>query len=138
MKFIFVIYLFIFAIFSCNKSSPVRPTSLPDNIINDKPIVMKNGQAIVFMRDGDPHLVVAASVVDGRISVSEIDPKGRSFSITWKDSETWETATIVSDGPSHTYIMDKNMDGIADFKVEQTASGTRRFKSKVQEWEELK
>ena len=111
---------------------------MPDNVVSDKPIVLKEGQAVILMKDGDRDLMVAASVVDGRLSVAEVDPHGRNFGVTWKDSETWETSTIISEGDNSTTILDKNGDGYADFRAERTPSGLRRFELQDEAWIELK
>ena len=99
---------------------------------------MKEGQAIVLMKAGDPHLMIAASVVDGKICIAEVNPKGHDFGVTWKNSKTWETSTIVTDGKNITCVMDKNMDGFADFRTETTPGGTHRYELKGQDWVELK
>jgi hypothetical protein len=82
--------------------------------------------------------MIGAAVVDGKLSIAEIDPKGRNFGVTWKDAETWETSTMVSDGLNRTYVLDKNGDGYADFKADSTPSGTRQFELKGKAWVELK
>jgi len=93
---------------------------------------------VILMKEGDRNLMIGATVLDGKLSVAEINPKGRNFGVTWKDAETWETSTTVSDGPNHTYVLDKNGDGYADFKAETTPSGTHRFELKGDAWVEVK
>lgn len=126
------------AVCSCSRKSPPGSAALPDNVVSDKPIVLKEGQAVILMKAGDRDLMVGVSVVDGKLSVSEVDPKGRNFGVTWKDSETWETSTMVSEGRNHTITLDRNMDGYADFKAVTTPSGTHRFELEGETWVELK
>lgn len=106
--------------------------------MTDKPIVLKEGQSVVLMMDGDRDLMVGASVVDGNLSVAEIDPKSRNFGVTWQDSETWNTATMVADGPNQVTVLDRNGDGYADFKAEITPTGTRRYELQGEAWIEVK
>jgi hypothetical protein len=138
MKSILLATPLLLAVCSCNSKSIVRPASLPDNVLSDKPIVLKEGQAIVFMKAGDQNLMIAASVLDGQLCVAEVDPKGHNFGITWRDSETWQTSTEISDGQNHKIVMDRDMDGYADFKAEFSPTETHRFELKGQEWMELK
>jgi hypothetical protein len=136
MKFL-LLAASVFSISTCLKKPAPRPAALPDNVVSDKPIVLKEGQAVVFMKAGDRDLMVAAAVVDGKLSIGEVDPKGRNFSVTWTDSETWETATEFSDKDRHQWVWDKNMDGMADHKVEVTTSERHHYEAKSQEWREL-
>lgn len=92
----------------------------------------------MLMMDGDNDLKIGAAVVDGRLSIAEIDPAGRNFGVTWKDAETWETSTIISDGSNTTIVMDKDGDGYADFKAETGPSGSRRYKLEEDTWIEVK
>ncbi|MBT7960191.1 MAG: hypothetical protein HN759_12755, partial [Akkermansiaceae bacterium] len=62
--------------------------------MEDRPIILKEGQGVVLVPEGNKSLLVGVSVVDGKLSVSEIDPEGRSFSVTWDDPEIWETSTM--------------------------------------------
>ena len=123
---------------ACSKKPAPRSAALPDNLVSDKPIVLKEGQSVTLMKEGDPDLRIGASVVDGKLSIAEIDPKGRNFGVSWKDSESWETGTIVSDGSTASYVLDKDGDGYADFKAETSPSGTRRYKLQGAEWVEVK
>ena len=126
------------AVCSCIKKPAARSAALPDNVVSDKPIVLKEGQAVILMKEGDRNLMIGATVADGKLSISEIDPKGRIFGVTWKDSESWETSTEVTDNPIHTFVWDKNGDGYADLRAEITSSGIRRFELKDNTWVELK
>ena len=128
----------IVAISSCSKEPTSRSAALPDNVVSDKPIVLKEGQSVMLMREGDPDLMIGASVVDGKLSVAEIDPKGRNFGVTWKNSESWTTSTIVSDGTITTYVLDKNGDGYADFRAENSPAGTHRYELQGEAWIEVK
>ena len=138
MKTLLPALFLIFVVCACSKKPPSRSAALPDNVVTDKPIVLKEGQAVVLMMEGDRDLMVAASVVDGKLSVAEVDPKGRNFGVTWKDSESWTTSTNASDGSSSTYVLDKNGDGYADYKAEITSTGTRRYELQGEAWIEVK
>jgi hypothetical protein len=137
MKIVFTSLFMILAICSCSKKNTPRSAALPDNVTDDKPIVLKEGQAIILMMEGDRNLMIGATVADGELTVSEIDTKGRSFGVTWKDTNTWDTSTTVSDGANTTFVLDKNGDGYADFKTELNPSGTRRFELQGEAWIEL-
>ncbi|PAW60543.1 MAG: hypothetical protein B9S37_08590 [Verrucomicrobiia bacterium Tous-C3TDCM] len=128
----------IVAISSCSKKPTSSSAALPDNVVSDKPIVLKEGQSVMLMREGDPDLMIGASVVDGKLSVAEVDPKGRNFGVTWKDSESWTTSTIVSDGTSSTYILDKNGDGYTDFRAENSPTGTHLYELQGEVWTKVK
>jgi hypothetical protein len=128
----------IFAVCACNKEPSPRPAALPDNVVSDKPIVLKEGQVVILTKEGDRDLMICASVLNGKLSVAEIDPKGRNFEVTWKDPESWETSTEVSDGSIHTFVLDKNGDGYADLRAETTPSGIKRSELKDDKWVELK
>jgi hypothetical protein len=138
MKTLLLALFLIFAVCACSKKPAPRSAALPDNVTNDKPIVLKEGQSVILMKEGDQYLMIGASVADGKLSVAEIDPKGRNFGVTWKDSETWETSTMVSDGTTATSVLDKNGDGYADFKAVSTPSGLRRYELQGEEWVEIK
>jgi hypothetical protein len=137
MKTLLPALFLIFVVCACGKKTPSRSAALPDNVMTDKPIVLKEGQSVALMMEGS-NLIVGASVVDGKLSVAEIAPKGRNFGVTWKDSESWETSTIVSDGTTTTSVLDRNGDGYADFKTESTPSGLRRYELQGEEWVEIK
>ena len=124
----------IFVVCACSKRPPSRSAALPDNVISDKPIVLKEGQAVILMMEGDRDLMVGASVSNGKLSVAEIDPKSRNFGVAWKDADTWETSTTVKDGSNTTFVLDKNGDGYADFKAEITPTGTRRYELQGEAW----
>ena len=128
----------IFVVCACSKRPPSRSAALPDNVISDKPIVLKEGQAVILMMEGDRDLMVGASVSNGTLSVAEIDPKSRNFGVAWKDADTWETSTTVKDGSNTTFVLDKNGDGYADFKAEITPTGTRRYELQGEAWIEVK
>ena len=128
----------IFVICACSKKPPSRSAALPDNVMSDKPIVLKEGQAVILMMEGDRDLMVGASVSDGKLSVAEIDQKKRNFGVTWRDADTWDTSTTVKDGSNTTVVFDKNGDGYADFKAEITPTGTRRYELQGEDWVEVK
>jgi len=138
MKTLLPALFLIFVVCACSKKPPSRSAALPDNVVTDKPIVLKEGQAVVLMMEGDRDLMVAASFVDGKLSVAEVDQKNRNFGVTWEDSETWNTATMVADGPNQVTVLDRNGDGYADFKAEITPTGTRRYELQGEVWVEVK
>ena len=139
MKHLIFILCLITCLSACSKKQIATSAALPDNVTKDKPIILKEGQAVIIMKEGDLDLMVGIAVADGKLSVAEIDPNGRNFGVTWKDSETWETATMISTTPRHsTTVMDRDGDGHADFKAIRTHSGLQRFELKNEEWIELK
>ena len=138
MKALILVLLSIVFVSSCDKKEASRSAALPDNLVSDKPIVLKEGQGVVLMMDGDSDLMIAAAVVDGKLSVGEVDPHGSSVGVIWKDSETWETSTTSSDGTNSTTILDRDGDGYADFRAVHTSSGLRRYELKGDVWIELK
>ena len=77
MKTLIPSLFLIFAVCACEKKPQVRSAALPDNVVNDKPIVLKKGQAVVLMKEGDRDLMTGIGVVDGKLCVQEIDPKGK-------------------------------------------------------------
>ena len=135
-KFLPALFLII-AVCACSKKPLPRSAALPDNVVSDKPIVLKEGQSVALMKEGDRDLTIGASVVGGKLVVTEIDPKGRNFGVTWKDSESWATSTIVSDGTCSTYVLDKNGDGYADYRAETSPAGTRRYELQGDAWIEV-
>lgn len=138
MKFFIPALLLVFAVCSCSKKPAARSTTLPGNVVTDKPIVLKEGQAVILMKAGDRDLMIGAGVVDGKLSIQEVDPNGRSFGVAWKDADTWDTSTTVKDGSNSTFVLDKNGDGYADFRTEVTPAGTRRYELRGEEWVEVK
>ncbi len=138
MKTLLPALFLIFASSACSKKTAPRSASLPDNVVSDKPIMLKEGQSVMLMKEGDRDLMIGASVVNGKLAIAEINPKGRNFGVTWKDSETWETSTIISDDSTTRYVLDKNGDGYADFKAETTPSGSSRYELQGEEWVEVK
>jgi hypothetical protein len=139
MKTLVITLFSILGLCSCGKkqTADAAPKSNEEEY-ELKRIVLKDGQSVMLMMDGDSDLKIGAAVVDGRLSIAEIDPEGRNFGVTWKDSETWETSTIISDGSTTGYVLDKDGDGYADFKAETGPSGTRRYKLEGEAWIEVK
>jgi hypothetical protein len=139
MKTIVITLFSIFGLCSCGKKQTTdeAPKSI-EKEFKLKRIVLKKGQPVILMMDGNSDLKIAAAIVDGRLSIAEIDPKGRNFGVTWEDSERWETSTIISDGSTTRFVLDKDGDGYADFKAETGPSGTRRYKLEGDAWIEVK
>jgi len=126
-----------FALFGCNGADKARPSALPDNVMEDRPIVIKEGQAIVIVPDGNRSLMIGASVIDGKLSISEIDPKGRSLSVTWSDEDTWETTVTDSSEDQTTVIIDKNGDGFPNVRAVMSDGVTTRYTPSDPQWTEL-
>ena len=82
--------------------------------------------------------MIGASIVDGKLSITEIDPKGRSFGVVWKNADTWNTSATVTEGDNRTLVLDKNGDGYADFRAELTPAGVHRYELQDEAWVELK
>ena len=138
MKAHLPVLFLMFVACACSKKPSSRSAALPENVVSDKPIVLKEGQAVILMKEGDRALMIGASVIDGKLSVGEIDPKGRNFGVTWKDADTWDTSTTVTDDNNSTLVLDKNGDGYADFRTELTPSGIHRYELQGEAWVELK
>jgi hypothetical protein len=98
------------------KGNDSRSSLLPDNVKEDRPIVIKEGQAIVFRPESNKSLLICAGVVDGRLSVMELNQKGKSLSVTWSDSDSWETTIKNSTNGETTVIIDKDGDGLPDVR----------------------
>jgi len=115
------------ALFGCKGSESVRSSALPENVKEDRPIILKEGQAVVLIPEGDKSVMVGASIVDGKLSISEIEPDGKSFSVTWNDSESWESAVMNSSEGKTTTLIDKDGDGLPDLKAIMTKGSLSRF-----------
>jgi hypothetical protein len=130
---------------SCSSPKKLGPESRQAAALNGCPIIINEGQSILFKMANAPNLVIGAAVVNGELAVWEIDPNGRNFEVVWKDSETWKTSTEFSDGDKRVTIIDKNGDGKADFmrigtpadKRNGTVSDMVGFTAKEQEWEKM-
>ena len=129
--------LFAFALAGCRDSKPYRSSALPDNVMEDRPIVLKEGQAVILIPEGNKSVMIGASVVDGKLSISEIDSKGRSFSVSWNDQESWETSVIDSAEDQMTTVIDKNGDGLPDLRVEKKKGSLSRFTLGEPKWIKL-
>lgn len=138
MKTLLPALFLTFAISACNKKPVPKSAALPENTGSEKLIVLKEGQAVTLMKEGDRELMIAASVVQGKLCVAEVDPRGRSFGVSWKDADTWDTTTTVTDGSNTTMVFDKNGDGYADFRAELTPSGIKRYELQGEAWVQLK
>lgn len=137
MKTLTLVLCLIVAVCSCSKKTSQRSAALPDNVVSDKPIILKEGQSVVLMKEGDRNLMIGAAVIDGKLTVAGIDPKSRNFGVTWKDADSWDTSTTVKDGSKSTIVLDKNGDGYADFRTEVTPSGVHRYELQGETWIEL-
>lgn len=130
--------LLVFALVGCDGSKSSKTSTLPENVKDDRPIVIKEGQAIVLTPEGKASILIGASVVDGKLSISEIDAKGKSFSVTWDDENSWTTSTVDSAGDQTTTIIDKNGDGIPDIRAIMKDGSLSRSQLEDPKWSELK
>lgn len=105
------------------KGNDARSSFLPDNVKEDRPIIIKEGQAIVFRPESNQSLLICAGVVDGKLSVMELNQKGKSLSVTWSDSDSWETTIKNSTNGKTTVVIDRDGDGLPDLRT--TDSGSR-------------
>ena len=96
----------------CEELAEPRSKALPDNVKADQPIVIREGQAVLLVPDGDESLVIVATVLDGKLNVAELDQEGRNFGVIWNDSDSWMTSVLDSDGDSLTLIVDEDGDGL--------------------------
>lgn len=127
----------VLALMGCDNSSRPRSPALPDNVLEDRPIVLKEGQAIILVPEGDTSVMIGASVADGKLSISEIEPKGRSFSITWNDADSWETMIIDSTAEQTITTIDKDGDGLPDLRAILKEGSALRFQLEKPKWIEL-
>lgn len=137
---IYCIYLsiLVFAMAGCNRLKSSRSPSLPANVVEDQPIIIKEGQGVILVPEGKRSLMIGASVIDGNLIVSEIEPKGKSFSVTWSDQDSWTTSVLDSAKDISTTIIDKNGDGIPDIRAVKKEGSLLRFRLEDPKWIELK
>jgi hypothetical protein len=121
----------------CDNSSRSRSPVLPNNVLEDRPIILKEGQAIVIVPEDNKSVMIGAAVIDGKLSISEIDPKGKSFSITWKDADLWETSVIDSTEEQTTTTIDMDGDGLPDLRAILKDGTATRFQLAEPKWIEL-
>ena len=122
----------------CREPKPPQSSTLPENVLEDRPIIIKEGQAVILAPESNTSLMIGAAVVDGKLSVSEIAPKGRSFSVTWNDPESWETSTIDVEEDKTTIVIDKNGDGLPDLRAVTKKGSSSRFSLESPRWIEHK
>lgn len=123
-----------FVLLGCDGEDLTRSSALPDNVTEDRPIVIREGQAIVLVPDGDRSIMIGASVVDGKLTISEIDPAGKSLSVTWNDKDTWETSVIDSREDQTTITIDKSGDGLPNLRTVKTADSLLRYRLEEPQW----
>ena len=122
------------ALSACDNKSATRSASIPDNVKEDRPIVLKEGQAVVLVPESNKAVMIGAAVMDSRLSIAEIDPDGRNFGVTWNDEESWDTSTTIPNGSDQIVLIDKNGDGIPEKKIDKTGG----YRLKKIEWESTK
>ena len=82
--------------------------------------------------------MIGVSVIDGNLVFSEIEPKGKSFSVTWINEDSWTTSVMDSAKDRSTTIIDKNGDGIADIRAVKIEESLSRSILEDPKWIELK
>ena len=120
----------------CQKSEKEKSAAVPDSVIDDTPIIIREGQAVILVPEGDSSLKIGAAVIDGKLTVSEIDPNGRSFSVTWNDAEHWSTSSISLENGILTTVIDDNGDGIPKFRMVRAKGRIQRSELRNVEWSE--
>ena len=120
----------------CEKSVSSRSKALPENVVADKPIVIREGQAVLLAPEGDKSLVIVATVLDGKLNVAELDQKGRNFGITWSDGESWMTSVIDSEGSQLTLVVDEDGDGLPDRRIRKSKETIQKELIDVISWKE--
>lgn len=133
MNHLISLFVVTIALCACNNKFVTRSDSVPDNVKEDRPIVLKEGQAVVLVPESNKAVMIGATVLDGRLSIAEIDPDGGNFGVTWNDEESWDTSTIIPDGSNQITLIDKNGDGIPETKIDKTGG----FRLKKIEWERI-
>lgn len=137
MKRCAILLLFPWVFSSCDRVSRAFAPANPANATTGKPVFLKNGQAVLFAPESDHSLLVGASMQDGKLCVAQADPKRSNFGVNWSPSGSWETATERIDGETHTYMIDKDGDGLPEIKAVKTPSGTKRYRLVNPQWEEI-
>ena len=125
------------ALLGCRDATPTSSGALPENVKEERPIILKEGQAVTLIPEGDRSLMVGATVINGRLSISEVDPDGRSLSVTWKDSESWQTSVIDSAKDKTITLIDKDGDGVPDLKAIMTEGSLQRYTLGDPEWNKI-
>lgn len=127
------------ALAGCERPKAPRSAAVPDNVSEDKPIILKEGQAVILVPEGKPSVKIGASVLKGKLVIAEIDPKGKSFFTVWSDEDTWETSVTDSTTAGQTTtVLDKDGDGIPDFRAVVKEGSAARFQMGEPEWIEVK
>jgi len=139
LRSIFLTFI-AFALTGCDNPFPSRSRSpaLPDNVREDRPIVLKEGQAVVLVPEGNRSVMIGAAIVDGKLCISEIDPKGKSVSITWNDEDSWETSVTDSTEGQTTITIDNDGDGLPDYRSLLKDGSASRFQLEEPRWIEMK
>ncbi|MCF6311571.1 MAG: hypothetical protein L3J39_03885 [Verrucomicrobiales bacterium] len=137
MRFISAILIAI-TLTGCDGKVSTNSSALPENVKEDRPIVLKEGQAVVLMPENNKSLMIGAAVLNGKLMIGEIDPNGRNFSVTWNDQESWETSTNISDDLNEITLFDKDGDGLPDFKVVSKDGKMERLELFDVQWKEKK
>ena len=88
----------------------------------------------MLIPEHDQDLKIAASVVDGKLTIAEVDFDGRSFGVAWSDSELWETNTVTNSGDYSLTILDRDGDGVPDLKIEIDSEHFERSELHEIEW----
>ena len=133
----FILPALVCMIVGCKKPDQNRDPALPENVLEDRPIILKEGQAVILVPEHNRALMIGAAVTDGKLTVSEIDPHGRDFSVTWTNQESWQTTTSIATDDQTTTLIDKDGDGVPDLRAEMTKGSLKRFTLDSPRWTEL-
>ena len=129
--------LITFVLASCEDKVLPSSAHLPDNVKEDSPTILKEGEAIVLIPEGDKALMIGATVINGKLAISEIDPEGRSLDITWHDKDSWRAATTIKAEDEIVYLIDNDGDGMPDLKAVMKDGELVRYKLKSVQWEKI-
>ena len=118
-----------FLLIGCkDKTSLDRSIALPDNMLDDRPIILKEGQAVVLVPEGKSSIMIGATVIDGNLVISEISTGGKSLSVTWKNENSFFTSVTEATETQTTIISDENGDGIPDLRTLRNGRMLQRFR----------
>jgi len=82
------------ALAACGKKNPTQLEISSDELATDQRIILKEGHSVILIPENDRDLMIGASLVDGKLSIFEIDEMGKSLSVTWNDEESWTTSVM--------------------------------------------
>lgn len=125
------------ALTACGNKNKIQLDLSSDELATDQRIILKEGHSVVLIPENNKDLIIGVTNIDGEIVVSEVPGFGKSLSATWKDHQSWETSVIDSSTDQTIVIIDKNGDGMPDFRAEQTDSALLRYEFGTPDWIQL-